>query len=137
MPSVALTVATSGAGATAAVGAEMSAGAKVGAALGAAAKSAVGPGNFDPHYAESASVPKSALDPTTQSLIVPVGGSGAGAGAGAGSARWVGVDPATGDFVVDRGSRVDEHRWSHLSDDEQDALRDQGLVDSKGHLIGA
>src|SRR5438477_7084639 len=46
MPSVALTVATSGAGATAAVGAEMSAGAKVGAALGAAAKSAVGPGNF-------------------------------------------------------------------------------------------
>jgi hypothetical protein len=130
-PAVALTVATSGIGAGAAAVGEMTAAAKVLSGLGAAAKATIGPGNFDPRYVAEAGIPRSALDARTQSLTIAVDGDGG---------HRVGLDPATGDFVVNRstgdGVEVTEKRWSRLADDEQDELRDRGIVNEKGGLIG-
>ena len=132
LPGVALTVATSGIGASTAAtatatAAEASLGTRVMSALGTAAKDTIGPGSFDPRMVAAPRFPASALDPTTQALTVAVAGD---------AGHRVGIDPATGDFVVDDGSRATEKRWSRLSDDERADLRDRGLVDKDGHLVG-
>jgi hypothetical protein len=79
--------------------------------------------------ATSASHPRGSQLEAALRLSVPVGTAGT---------KRVALDPADGRFVLfdGRGGTVSTHtfRWNDLSDEEQVALIDAGIVDRKGRL---
>jgi len=123
IPSLLLTVATSGAGAEAGVVGDVGAAADIADQLGMA-------GYLDPRSVTRGAVPMSADDVVTMDFSVAVAGE---------PGHRVGLDPQTGDFLVarsdgDGGIGVTEKRWSHLSDAERRAMKNSSVVDGHGRL---